>query len=139
MGYGDNRTLVLLEVLLQPVDTLCIEVVGRLIEKQYVGLLQKETAQRYTTTLTTREYIHGLVAIGTTQRIHRALQDAVELPTVHLVNLLVELALALNKTCHLVVVHRLAELHVDILVLLEKCYGLCCALLDNLLNGLCRV
>ena len=32
VGYGDDRTLILLQVLLQPVDALSIQVVGRLIE-----------------------------------------------------------------------------------------------------------
>ena len=45
MGDGDHRTLILLQVLLQPVDALGIQVVGRLIEQEHVWLLQKQTEE----------------------------------------------------------------------------------------------
>ena len=38
VGNGDDRTLILLQVLLQPVDALSIQVVGRLIEQEYIRL-----------------------------------------------------------------------------------------------------
>ena len=44
MGYGDYGTLILLQVLLQPVDALSIQVVGWLIEQEYIRLLQEQAA-----------------------------------------------------------------------------------------------
>ena len=41
VSNGYDRTLILLQVLLEPVDALGVEVVRRLIEEQYVGLLQE--------------------------------------------------------------------------------------------------
>ena len=40
VGDGNHRTLVLLQVLFQPVDALGIEVVGGLVEQEHVGFLQ---------------------------------------------------------------------------------------------------
>ena len=136
MGNGDNGTLILLKVLLQPIDTLGIEVVGRLIQQKHIGLLQQQTTQSNSTTLTTREHLDTLVSIGASQSIHSTLQDAVKLPAVDVVNLLVELALTLDKAIHLIVRERLTELHINLLVLLQQSDSRGTSLLDNLLNGL---
>ena len=40
MGDGDDRALILLQVLLQPVDALGVEVVGGLVEQEDVRVLQ---------------------------------------------------------------------------------------------------
>ena len=45
MGDGDDRALILLQVLLQPVDALGVEVVGGLVEQEHVGLGQEQAAQ----------------------------------------------------------------------------------------------
>ena len=118
MGHGNHRTLVLLQVLFQPVNRLGVEVVGGLVEQQYVGLLQQQAAKSHAAALTARQVRHRLVGIGTPQGVHRALQHAVQLPAVALVDLLVQLALTLDQPGHRVVVHRLAQLLVDLLVLL---------------------
>ncbi len=43
--HGDDRALVAREVLLQPVDAVGIEVIGRLVEQQNVRLLDHEAAE----------------------------------------------------------------------------------------------
>ena len=43
--HGNHRTLILLQVLLQPVDALSVEVVGRLVEQEDVGLLKQQAAE----------------------------------------------------------------------------------------------
>ena len=136
MGYSDYCTLILLQVLLQPIDRFGIEVVGRLIEQQYIGLLQQQTTQRHTAAFTSRKVCYILIGRRTTECVHSTLQYTIQLPAVHMVNLLVEFALTLDKTIHLVIVHRLAEFHIDILVLFEQRYGCSTTLLDNLLYGL---
>ncbi len=40
VGDADHRSGILLQVLLQPVNRLSIQVVGRLVQQQYIGLLQ---------------------------------------------------------------------------------------------------
>ena len=55
MGHCDDRTLVLLEVGLKPLDTLRVKVVGRLIKKQHIRLPEKQTAKSDTTAFSTAE------------------------------------------------------------------------------------
>ena len=50
-----------------------------------------------------------------------------------------ELALALDQLVHLVVVHRLAELHADLVVLGEQVHDFLDTLLDHFQHGLVRV
>ena len=50
--YGDYRTLILLEMLFEPVDRLRIQVVGRLIEKEYIRFLKQQTTKSHATALT---------------------------------------------------------------------------------------
>ena len=52
-----------------------------------------------------------------------------------MVDLLVQLALTLDQPGHLVVVHRLAQLFVDLLVLLEQRDRLSASLLDHFAHG----
>ena len=134
--HGDHRALVLLEVLLEPVDRLGVEVVRRLVEQQHVGLLQEQAAQGHAAPLTAREVLDVLVGIGTAQGVHRALEHAVQLPAVAVVDLLVDDALPLDERRHLVVGHRLAELRVDLLVLLQQGHRLGASLLDHLAHAL---
>ena len=46
MRDGDHGAGKLLQELLEPLDALGIEVVGRLVEQQHVGLRQQQPAQR---------------------------------------------------------------------------------------------
>ena len=48
VGYGYYRALVLLQMGFEPLDTLGVEMVGRLVEKQYVRLAQKKAAESHT-------------------------------------------------------------------------------------------
>ena len=56
-----------------------------------------------------------------------------------MLDLLSKLALTLDQSCHLLVRHRLAELHVNLLILLEDIHDFLYALLDNLDYGLVRI
>ena len=139
MRNGDDRTLVLLQMLLQPVDAFGVEVVGGLVQQQHVGLLQQQTAQCYATALASRQRLDVLVGRRAAQCVHGAFEHAVDLPAVYLIDLLVQLALTLDHACHGIVVHRLAQLHVDLFVLFEQSHGRGASLLDNLLDGLVGV
>ena len=55
MCHGDNSSLVLLKMGLKPLDTLGIEVVGRLIKEKHIRLTKEKTAKGDTTALTTAE------------------------------------------------------------------------------------
>ena len=51
MRDADNGTGILLQMLLQPVDRLGVQVVGRLIQQQYVRLLEQQSAKGHPATL----------------------------------------------------------------------------------------
>jgi hypothetical protein len=58
----DDRALVARERLLEPRDRLDVEVVGRLVEQQDVGVLEQRAAQRDAATLASRQLAHVDVA-----------------------------------------------------------------------------
>ena len=51
MGNEDEGILILLQITLQPLNVLLIQIVGRLVQKQNVRLLQKQLAQKHLGTL----------------------------------------------------------------------------------------
>ena len=54
MRHGDDGTGVLVEKALQPGDGFRVQMIGRFIEQQHVGLRQQQTAQGNSAPLTTR-------------------------------------------------------------------------------------
>ena len=120
MGYGDYRTFVLLQVLFQPVDGLCIKVVGGLVEEQHVGLLEQQATECHTTAFTTGKMFYRLVFGRTAECIHGTLQLAVEVPCIGSIDDVLQLCLTGEELVHLVlvfVVFGQAELLIDFLVL----------------------
>ena len=82
VGDGEDRARVLGEVLLEPLHALGVEVVGRLVEQQQVGLGQQQLAQRDAAALTTGQVGDRLVGRRAAQRVHRLLELRVEVPRV---------------------------------------------------------
>jgi hypothetical protein len=90
VGDGDDRALVLGEVLLEPGDRLGVEVVGRLVEQQQVGLGEQQPAERDAAALAAGERPTVRVARRAAQRVHRVLEHAVEVPGVGRVDLVLQ-------------------------------------------------
>lgn len=82
VGDGEYGTVVLGQVLLKPEHALRVEVVGGLIQKQQVGLLQQQLGQGDTALLATREVGNGCVAGRGAQGIHGLFELGVEIPGV---------------------------------------------------------
>ena len=80
MSDGNDCTLILLQMLLQPVNRLRIKVVGWLVEQQYIGLLKQQTTECHTTTLTTAQVLHTPVARRTVQGNHRTVEFRIHVP-----------------------------------------------------------
>ena len=99
---GDNRTGILVQVLFEPVDRLGVEVVGRLVEQQDVGLLQQQAAEGHPAAFTPREVFHKLVFGRTAQSIHRLLQLVVDIPGIRGVDMVLQFGLASHEGIHLV-------------------------------------
>src|SRR5690606_32892438 len=97
----DYRSLVLLQVLLQPVDRLGIEVVGRLVEQQHVRLLQQKAAECHTAAFSTREFPYGLLFRRATEGIHSTLQTVVDVPGVGSIQFILQFSLTLEQSVHL--------------------------------------
>ncbi len=106
MGDGDNGAGILVEVLFEPVDRFGVEVVGRLVEQQYVGLLQQQAAQSHTAALTTREGVDDLVVWRALQGVHGAFELGINVPGIGSVELVLKFGLAGDESFHLVGVFK---------------------------------
>ena len=107
--HRDDRAFVTREMLLQPLHTLGVEMVGRLVKKENIRFLQKQTRQRDATALATGKMIHHLIARRTTQRVHRHLDLRTHVPSAERVDLLLELRLLVRNRVFRCVVNRLGE------------------------------
>ena len=139
MGHGDYGTLILLKMSLQPLDTLRVEVVGRLVEEKHVRLLEKQTAKRHPTPFTTAQCGNLRIRRRTLERVHRPFQLRIDFPAAAMLYFLGEFALSLNEFVHLVITHRLAELQVHFLILLEHVHNLLNTLLNHLQDRFLRI
>ncbi len=114
VGDGQDRALVLGEVLFEPLHALGVEVVGRLVEQQQVGLGQQQLAQRDAAALTAGQVGDRLVGRRAAQRVHRLLELGVDVPRVGGVQLLLQLAHLLHQLVGVVGGHQLGDLVVPV-------------------------
>ncbi len=92
VGDGDDRALVLGQVLLEPRHRLGVEVVGGLVEQQQVGRAQEQAAERDPPALATGKARDVGVRRRQAQRVHRVFELGVEVPRVGRVDLGLEVA-----------------------------------------------
>ena len=131
MGYGNHSALVLVEVLLQPVDALSVEVVGRFVEQQHIGLFEQQAAQSHTAAFATRQVLSLLVGWWQIERCHSTVEASFKVPSVGRVENALHLSLTGEKFVHLVLVFVIfwkSKLLVDFLIFLQC--------IDHLLNAL---
>lgn len=135
MGDREHGALVLRQVLLEPVHALGVEVVGRLVEQQQIGLAQQQLAQRDPAALTTGEVGDRLVRRRAAQRVHRLFELGVQVPGVGVVQILLELAHLLHELVGVVGGHEFGDLVEAIQLHLDLAH----ALLDVAADGLLLV
>ena len=135
MRDGDDRALVFLQMLFEPRDGLGVEMVGRLVEQQNVGLLQQQAAQSDAAFFTAAQRADDRVRRRTAKRVHRHLKPRIEVPRVGMIELFLHLALPFDKSVHRVVIHRLGKFGVDLLELFEQIDRRLDGFLDDLLDG----
>ena len=82
VGDGDHRARVLVEEALEPLDGLGVEVVGRLVEQQQVGVLEQQPGERHAALLAAGERRDVGVVGRAAQRVHRDLDVALDVPGV---------------------------------------------------------
>ena len=126
MRDGDDRAGVLLERPFQPGDRFGVEVVGRLVEEQQVGLGEQEPAQRDPAALTAREGPDLGVARREAECVHRDLEGAVEVPGAGGVDLGLEVGLLLEERVDVRV--GITESGADLVVAVDQLLGLADAL-----------
>ena len=132
--HGKHGAGVLGEVLLKPQHAFGIEVVGGLVEKKKVGLLEKQFAEGHPTTLATGEHLDASVTGRTTKGIHGLFQLGVEVPRVGRVNLFLEAA-HFGQKC-VVVGIGISQLRGDLVEARDLTHDLAHTLLHVLEHGL---
>ena len=130
MGHGDNRAGILLEETLQPGYRLRVEVVGRLVEEEKIGVLKEQSAERHAPALSARERLHLRVAGRHAQRVHRDLDRAIQLPGVLGLDLRHHAAVLVEHALHLALGEAFAKLEIQLVEPLEQGARICHALLD---------
>ena len=80
MGDDQDRAGIVAQMALEPVDGLGVEMVGRLVEQQQLGLFEQQAAERDAAALAARELVDVGVVGRAAQRVHRLLDLAVEVP-----------------------------------------------------------
>jgi len=137
VGDRDDGALVLLQVLLQPRHGLGVEVVGRLVEEQDVGLGQQQPAQRHAAAFTAGEHLHRRVAGRAAQCVHGQLEVGFVIPPVVLVELLLQTRLFRQQRIEVGV--GFAKLGADLIEGAPHLDDGRNGLLDHLHHGLFRV
>ena len=96
MGYNDDRAEVLREEVLQPGYRLNVEVVGRLVHEDYVGISEQALRKQNLDLLVTGQGIHLLVEnlLRQTQTLYQLGSVGLSLPAVQLCELGLQLGSA---------------------------------------------
>ena len=91
VGDDQDGARIIAQMAFQPVHALGVEMVGRLVEQQQVGLVEQQLAQRDAAALAARQLGDVGVVGRAAQRVHRQIDLAVEVPQVLGVDLVLQL------------------------------------------------
>ena len=100
MGDGHDGAGELGEMALQPGHRFGVEMVGRLVEQQHVGLAEQQPAERDAAALAARQLLDVGIGRRAAQRVHGDLDLALQVPAVAGVDLLLQLALLGDQLVH---------------------------------------
>ena len=95
VGDRDDGARVLLQEAFEPVDGLGVEVVGRLVEQQQVGVAEEQPGERDAALLAAGDLRDVGVVGRAAQRVHRDVDVALQVPGVGRVDLVLERGLLL--------------------------------------------
>ena len=109
VGDRHDRTGVIVQKALDPGHGIGIEMIGRLVEEQHVGLLEQQPAQSDAPALAAGNVGDAGLARRTTQGVHGDLDPAIDVPCVRGIDTLLERRLHLDQRRHLGIVQRLGE------------------------------
>ncbi len=91
VGDQHDAAGVVLEIALEPGHRLRVQMVGRLVQQQDVGLGQQQLGQRHAPLLAARELLDTRLARGAAQRVQRLLHLRVEVPQALRLDLVLQL------------------------------------------------
>ncbi len=80
MGDDQDRPRIVAQVTFEPGRGLGIEVIGRLVEQQQIGLLEQQPAQRDAAAFAARKLLDFGIIRRAAQRIHRLVDLGIEIP-----------------------------------------------------------
>src|SRR5713101_5299560 len=100
VGDGHHGAGEFLEMALQPGHRFGVEMVGRFVEQQHVGLAQEQPAERHAAALAARQCLDLGLGRRAAQRVHGDLDRALEVPAVAGVDLLLQLGLLGDQLVH---------------------------------------
>ena len=80
VGDDQDRARIVAQVAFEPGGRLGVEMVGRLVEEQKLGLLQEQLAQGDAAALAARELVHGPVVRRAAQGVHGLIDLGIEIP-----------------------------------------------------------
>ena len=93
--------------------------VGWLVQKQDIGLLEQKAAQSHSAPLSTGQISHFCIRRRALERIHSPFELRINFPASEVLDFLGQFSLSFYQGCHFFVGHRLAELEVHLFVFLE--------------------
>ena len=91
VGDDQDGARIVAQMAFQPVHAFGVEMVGRLVEQQQLGLVEQQPAERDAAAFAAGELGHVGVVRRAAQRVHRQIDLAVEIPQVLGVDLVLEL------------------------------------------------
>ena len=106
-----------------------------LVEQQDVGLLNEKAAERDTAALAPGEQVDLRIGRRAPERVHCDLELGLDLPPIGGLDLLLELALALEEVVHLFGGHLLGKSFVHFLVCFEKVEDFLSPFLNDFFDG----
>ena len=138
VGDDNHRAGILAQRLLQPLDRFGVEMVGRLVQQQQVGLLQQRHAERHAPPLAAGKLAHGRVVGRQHQRIAGDVQHPVQLPAAAGVDLLLEPPHLVHELVQIVVGLRIGHAAGDLVEavdqILDRLHGRQQVLADRLVE-----
>ena len=80
MGDDQDGAGIVAQMAFQPGNRLGVQMVGRFVQQQKVGLVEQQLAQRDAAALAAGQFFHVGIIGRAAQRIHRLIDLAVEIP-----------------------------------------------------------
>ncbi len=102
MGDDHHGARVFAQMLFEPGHGFGVEMVGRLVEQQQIGLGQQQPAERHAAPLAARQLVDPGVAGRAAQRVHGDLDLARQFPGAEMVDLFLQFGLLGDQLVHLV-------------------------------------